>query len=415
MGTILKGNKMNNLLFINEDTEAIKTNDIYEQDKEKKKSKKLLSASSSISETNLYSKNIDATLDNGASEMYKMFKRYKNNSTHQQTGFLQEVHHTETFNAHAAISRSNVRAELTSPGTRGDIHIKNNGQILGKAESKYYQTPKDTAQQHRGYGDQQRICPSEQLNQVKETSNKGYLKNSHSEKLSRQKVATEQKEVYDHATDRLKKEGIESRPTSSKEAKEITQKVKNKQFQKEDLLPDFKTSIKDAGLSGARTGSIYGAVFSAAGSSYQNIKSYKNGEITEDEMLENIAKDTIKGTCDGALKGAIGSMTKVTALHASKSVANPVLKSALRSNAPIAIGVGLVEVGYKGAKYLNGELTEQELGEEVIKVGVTTGTTYAGTELGALIGTAIFPGVGTVVGGFLGGLLGFGIGSEITR
>ena len=62
------------------------------------------------------------------------------------------------------------------------------------------------------------------------------------------------------------------------------------------------------------------------------------------------------------------------------------------------IATTTLEVGKTIKKYINGELTELEVIEELGEKGVG----MMASSIGASIGTAIFPGIGTIIGGVIG-------------
>ena len=80
------------------------------------------------------------------------------------------------------------------------------------------------------------------------------------------------------------------------------------------------------------------------------------------------------------------------------SSTNKTLQVISKGNIPSLIATTTLEVGKTIKKYINGELTELEVIEELGEKGVG----MMASSIGASIGTAIFPGIGTIIGGVIG-------------
>ena len=80
---------------------------------------------------------------------------------------MAEADHGASFNARAALDRSGVRAKLQPNGHRGDIRVEDRGATVAQAEVKYHGSAQHSEQAARGYGDQQRVVPPKQLEEVR--------------------------------------------------------------------------------------------------------------------------------------------------------------------------------------------------------------------------------------------------------
>lgn len=136
------------------------------------------------------------------------------------------------------------------------------------------------------------------------------------------------------------------------------------------------------------------AVIMCISSAIDNYALYSAGEITAEEMVQNIAKDSGKGAFIGF---GVGSAEKGMAILAEKT-GSEFLQSASSIGIPaegIAMGIKTIEVA---SAYFKGEM---ELSEVAYQLGEKAAS-YGGYMAGAVIGTAIMPGAGTIVGGMVG-------------
>ena len=155
----------------------------------------------------------------------------------QAQGFFAEVWHSETFNVDTVLKRmKNVSAEIPKSNAlkSPDIIVREDGKIVQEVSSKYYGNsgkPLDRARQsveaQKGYGDQQRLIPADQLEDAKTIADRKIAKDSD----TRPENARDLEEVRDKLTDRVKHGKAESQPLGRKESE-----AKFKETQKENQI-----------------------------------------------------------------------------------------------------------------------------------------------------------------------------------
>ncbi len=365
-----------------------------------------------VGEVTAFGQTLDVTAQRGLDDIASRAKTYRNNPRPSQAGFVAEPDHAATFNARAALDRSGARAKLQPNGHRGDIRIEDRGATVAQAEVKYHGTARHSEQAARGYGDQQRVVPKEQLDEVRRLARQKAKIEGMSDKPTRQAVGREHAEVAEHATDRISDGKRSSTPRSRDEVKDLARRAEKGKLSSDDVLPSPLETMGRAALSGAKAGAVFGAGISGAVSTVGNVCAVMDGRKDLGEAALDTGIAVAKGTADGALKGAVGSAVRAGATQVAGRVASPVAKSLLKSGGPAAVAVGGVELAKDVILWGAGEIDGDELGARAVKTTATTAAGWGGAELGAVIGTALCPGVGTVVGGIVGGIAGaMGVGA----
>ena len=159
--------------------------------------------------------------------------------------------------------------------------------------------------------------------------------------------------------------------------------------------------MRDAG----REQGIEAAKITFAISTVDNVILLYDGEITVDEMVTNIAKDTGKAGLYGYGAGFI-SETVAVGLNATGS---EMLQSIAGSNAPAAFVSFAITSHGSIIEFAQGNIDGAELAYDLGNNAVGVTGSIVGAEYGAVVGTAIMPGAGTVVGGVVGGMIGYSV------
>lgn len=318
-------------------------------------------------------------------------------------GYAAEVHHKYTFEADALKKGyKDIQVDLGPRGGYGskgtaDLKIVESGKTVGEAGLKYMDKANKTVYSQSTVSDtgRQKICPSDQVEKVKELSSErastGTLK------------ANEYADTTKNATDRLKYKDIESKPLSKAESMEIVSDASK--YSKQAFQNDLKISTK--------SGALGGAVASGAISVISNTVACANGEKQVGEAVFDVAKDTTIGTVKGAAIGAGSQVVKQTLVKAGA-------RSLAKGSVPIVIAATALDAGLgivsEAKKMIDGE---QDMADFAANSVVYTaaaaakgGTAYAGAELGATLGVIGGP-VGVVVGGVIGGTVGFIVGDFV--
>lgn len=336
-----------------------------------------------------------------------------------RAGFVAEELHAETFNLDAILKDKDVRAFTdrysNSPlGTNdpvNDLAIVKDGQQVQGAQLKYYKTGQKTANAFREYGSDGKphyqetdsmVCPSDQLSDVKDAAHKTEIKNQE----TRPQVSEAAKEVQKKVTDRLKEDGVESRPVTKKEAETIAKggdegkgahrKIQNKYKNASTIQQTAKAAAGAAALTTVIAGTI---------NTISCLCKVNKGEMAPAEAVKYILKNTAIAASDSALKAA--GATAAVSLTA-RSLPELFAGSALRANfATGAVGgaavcaIDLVECLVMVAA---GRMSWKELETRTGKNLFQTGSGVVGATIGGTLGSVAGP-IGTMAGAMIGGMI----------
>ena len=175
--------------------------------------------------TSLHTSNIHNAFSSLCTKMTQRGIQYASNTIAQRGGFMAEDFHAGTYNLDAIIKRGNPDAKVLVSNAKGSadiIYYDDNKQ----ASLKYCSNAKASvnSQQNPKYGSQNRIIPSDQLEEAKseiEKQIKGNIAKGRSD------VSTNQKQVKELLTDRITgKNGVSSTPLTKKQDMEIAKAIK---------------------------------------------------------------------------------------------------------------------------------------------------------------------------------------------
>ena len=166
-----------------------------------------------------------------------------------------------------------------------------------------------------------------------------------------------------------------------------------------------------AHLKGKEAG-VEAAVTSLAISTVDNASKFVEGEITAEEMVVDIAKDTGTAGTIGYGSAFISSAVSQTMAKSSQAL----IKSLGNSGVPTAVVSFGVDSYDSISEFAKGNIDEVELLYDLGDSAATVAGSMAGAALaGAAVGS-IVPGAGTVVGaatGLVGGMVGCALASEV--
>ena len=322
----------------------------------------------------------------------------------QAQGFFAEVWHSETFNVDTVLKRmKNVSAEIPKSNAlkSPDIIVREDGKIVQEVSSKYYGNsgkPLDRARQsveaQKGYGDQQRLIPADQLEDAKTIADRKIAKDSD----TRPENARDLEEVRDKLTDRVKHGKAESQPLGRKESE-----AKFKETQKEnqiEIQPQIDASkiVEESLRSGAIAAGITIGVAVAPRIYNVFVHRTRSGEWPPD-VMKLLSKGTATKSAEAGLRGAVATSLTMSAKAG-------LLGEAMRTVDPTAIGT-LTFIVFEGAKdflkFRNGDLSGELFADGMMQKSVfATAGAY-----GATIGQIIIPVpiVGAMVGAMVGSIL----------
>lgn len=351
-----------------------------------------------------FNRNMQATIDDGLTDIIDQAQRYKNNSLDTRTGFVAEADHCATFNVRKALERDSTRAVREPNGNHGDYKIVKNGKILVEGEVKYHKSAERTETAMRGYGERQLVGPSDQVDEIKQIASQKAAKGKVSPKESRQRVGLEHETVGNNVSPSITDGKTESTPRTRNEAKTIARKATEGDLNSKDILPSLGESTRIAMKSGAQAGAATGALINGIMSGGSNLTCWVKGEKSGEDALVDTATDVVIGSIDGGIKGAVGSGATVLATHAASRVASTAIKSLLRGGAPAAAAIGCIEIGKDAVDLVAGKIDGERFCEKSIKTGATTIVSWAGAEAGMILLSPLGP-AGVAVGAIVGGML----------
>lgn len=344
---------------------------------------------------NQFSKNVQE----GTNETIKGMNLFKaevskrvNVDIDQSKGNLFEYIEAVKFNRNAANAGVKTRAVVTDavgrPHDAADIELVKDGKVIQRVQAKFVskshktslggKTPDkieseivaDTVYKQAGGGDFGKYHGMQRLVRKDESVNPNYESLLDREKQlanKRSKMngihSDEYHDVYENLTDELTDatSGVKSGGTSHKEVKKAhddpkgySRKVELNQYAKE-----VKTQTVNAAVAGAVTTGIISGV--------QNLfEVYKNDKELK-QALKDVGIDTVKGAVKGGTTGFLASLIRVGG--AKKNI--PVISD---SDAATVIAGGIIDCGVAVYGYATGELSGEELTQELGKTAVKSAT-----------------------------------------
>ena len=153
----------------------------------------------------------------------------------------------------------------------------------------------------------------------------------------------------------------------------------------------------NSGLQAAGTAAAVGGVVSGV----QNLNRLAKGEISFDDAVASIARDSAKSAGNAFVTQASATMLG-GAMKASQS---SMLKNLAKDGGPTAIVLAGQMLANNVVDLVKGKLSPTDFVEKTSADSMTLGASLYGSNIGAAIETGICPGLGTVVGGFIGGMV----------
>lgn len=310
-------------------------------------------------------------------------------------GFIAEQYHVNSFNARAALQRSDYYAEIPKQGeaygkNSFDVVIRNRNEsgIVHQYQVKFGKDAKATEQllKRGNYNNQRLVVPSEQVEEIQ--------------------AAFPNKTVTDHigGTDQV---DIRSDALTKEEIKKLQVEVQeNGKIQRTDWniynTRELAVNLgKQAGIAGMQAAFLTTGIELAGRA--------MNGEAIEGEEVVAAALTT---GVDTGVKAAAGGALTVASQKGILSIIPP--STPPGTIAKIAcVGIEDAKILWKVAK---GELTMSEALDQMgrTSTSMTAGLCCAG--VGAAVGVAALgwiPVVGPIAGGLIGGMAGYTAGSKV--
>lgn len=335
---------------------------------------------------------------------------YRNLPVDSFQGYVFEEYSAGTFNVDAVAAGSKDRAVVQHSLDKGSVDVKLDS---GKEYSmKSYGTGAKSATQQAVYNtdtkqplykNQERMVPSDQLEEAKMAANKQTMRNLE----RRPDVSESYRETRDKLTDTIENdEGIKSKPVTRKELDTIAKEGKKQEFKAEDhdLTPETVIKTKYLLEQAGKAGLTAAAITMALQLAPEIIKAIDylvhTGEIKPDQLLTAGGK-AITASGESFLRGSI-AFTLTVAIKEGKL-------GAIQNLNPSLIGL-LVTITLQTIKdsimVAFGKMEPRELGASLVRTTIIAGGTALGmaavAKIGAAIGQTICPVVGFIIGTLVG-------------
>lgn len=359
-----------------------------------------------MSESDIYSKNIELSIENAINSLNSEAKRRTNVDENYLKGWLAEQWHSETFNINKTVKQnSDVWSKVANNNKSGEDIYFGNSESSNIAELKYYKNGENTAKaiSHPDYINKEKIVPSDQLKKVSEFAEK----KSNSIESYRPEQAKNYQDTANRASDRLSIDDIESKPLSEDNAKKIA-----KDYKKNDKIDADKYSLnsenfvtwKDIAKQSGEA-ALHAAILSAAISSapqiWKIINEYINDEKIDINSLSDKGATIINNSSNATLRGGIAAVL-------TSACRTGLLGRSLKHISPTAIGFATTmtinSIEYS-LKLYQGKISKSEFVNFCIRDSFILTSAISG----AVVGQMVIP--IPLLGALIGNLVGASIGS----
>lgn len=333
-------------------------------------------------------------------------------------GFAAETFHAESFNLDAILKDKDVRAFTDgfakTPLPRNDqmhdiVVMKDGEQVLG-AQLKYFKDADATQKAFRSSKDGIHhyessdlfVGPADQIDGIKASAQKATLKNQQ----TRPEVSRAAEKVRDNTAGQIDVDGVQSTPLSKKEAehlgagtktgKELHENMQNGYLNKATL----QQSVRAAGAAAVITAVTAGCI-----NSFQHIHQARSGEITAQQAVLGILRDTVIAAGDSALKAGVATASVSIAARAFPGLfAGPIFQSSLATGTVAGTAICATDAVQCIVLFAVGKMTREELETRIGKNVFQTGAAVVGSSMGASIGALGGP-AGALIGSLVGGMI----------
>lgn len=361
-------------------------------------------------------------INDAIKETAKSLMELKSNQSNPiMGGFVAERWHAGSFNVKAVAAGSCNRAFAGASGIDGplnrndyasvDVSVQTkNGAVINDYGSKYMVNAKETAKAqampsktsgNAKYHNQQRLVPSDQLEDIKAIA---------SRRVNHEKTPENWREGYrevrDLSTDNVTDGKISSKGLTKNQSEEIAQEIKEERLNLEKrgltaadaIEPKF--IMKQATKAGLSSMAIT-ALIKTAPDIYKAIDYLlKSGSIDKD-AFKKIGLDAITGSAEGFLRGFVACYIQILC-NSGKLGKNLIGVDPTFVGTIVALTIQTIKDSVKVGQ---GKITVREMGASLIDSVVISAGYIVGAKIGGAIGTAIgfeLPVVGFLLGSLIG-------------
>lgn len=358
---------------------------------------------------------------------YKVNPKYSETNLKQQAGFSAELVEEARKNKEAILAGDKTRVRTTDGiGKTNDTqydHIKldKNGNIIegSGTQMKFLKVKVDPKTGEKSYNvidnlanqddwkryDTKVVVPKEDYEGAIEYAQKQYDKNMEHYKKALDRGNVEAAKKYKKRAEDYKNTQKRIKPAKLTQEEALAARKNPEKFVAKEVAKD----IHSGGIAAAKSGIIVGGSIALAQNLFAVIKENKD----LDEAAADILMTTAKTGAVAYTVGAGGTALK-TLMHSSK---NQLIRRMGTTNLPTLMVTGAIEIGSSLKRYVDGDIDEFQLLDELGEKGVgmiTAGyCATSGAVIGATIGSVV-PVVGTAIGGVVGGFVGSVLGYNIS-
>jgi len=335
-----------------------------------------------------------------------------------RAGFAAEGIHAETFNLDAILKEKDIKAftdrypnsPLSSNNPTNDIVIVKDGDVVQGVQLKYYKDGKTTANAFRDMrdggayykGTDAMVGPAEQLQDIKESARKTELKNQG----TRPQVAEAARNVQKKAADRLRQEGVESKPLTKKDAEDIASQSAEGRKKHRDLQNKYKdkSTLMQTGKA-VMHAAVTSTVIAGTLNTLNYLDKLQKNEITLDEAVEKILVNTAVSVCDSSLKaGGATAAVSLTARTLPELFTGTLFQQTLSAGAVAGTAVCAIDIIECMVLVAAGKMSPAEFETRTGKNIFQTAAGSWGASIGTVIGAPAGP-VGILLGSMIGGMI----------
>ena len=347
-----------------------------------------------------YGERVEHALDDVVRRMGDLAATQKD--IHYAKGDVAEAWHEGTFNVDA--TRRGIEASSTAPRDASPIDVSMHGSGVEHAQLKYFRSSEDTAKaiSHPKYSDlDQKVVPADQLDGVRDAAARLAARNAE----NRPSVSDSYAHTARTADDRVRMDGVESRPLSEREARELVKELREKKDVDREhigLTPQQVIQWQDI-LREATTAASRAAIISAALQSAPHLvavarRAWETGEISAKDfapLAQALPATLLRSGVAGALSAAIVGSARSGVLGSTLHQVDPTFVAA-----GVTLAIRAFETSLKAARGdISWPVAAKCISEDAIILATAMG--------GAAVGQALIPipMLGALVGNIVGAVV----------
>jgi len=340
---------------------------------------------------------VESALDEVVSRMHSLADNQK--GLHYAKGDVAEAWHEGTFNVDSV--RVGGRSHAVAPRDASAVDVRIDGPAGGQdAQLKYYRSGGDTARaisDPKYSGMDQKVVPSDQLDAVRETAANLAIKNSQ----SRPQMSENYAHTSRSAADRLRADGIESKPLDEKEAQELVKQLRRSgDVDREGfgLTPQQIIQWQDI-LRESTTAATRAAVLSAVLQTAPHLvaiarKAWETGEISGRDFLplaKQLPVTLLRSGVAGGLSAAVVATARAGMLGSALQQVDPTFVAA-----GVTLAMNALETSVQAALgRISWKMASVRIAEDSLVLAASMAGAVAGQALipipmlGALVGNVV--------------------------